>query len=63
MRVLYTAAHGGYSRENVPLGGGGAVCDQLMLEWSRTRPFDVELVTPAILGTRAPSGRDSGRVQ
>lgn len=58
MRVLYTAAHGGFSRENVPLGGGGAVCDHLIEEWSRTRPFDVELVTPAILGKRAPSGSD-----
>lgn len=58
MRVLYTAAHGGFARENVPLGGGGAVCDHLVAEWSRTRPFDLELVTPAILGARAPSGRD-----
>jgi len=58
MRVLYTAAHGGYARENVPLGGGGAVCDHLVEEWSRTRPFELELITPAILGAQAPSGRD-----
>lgn len=57
MRVLYAAAHGGFSRESVPLGGGGAVCDHLLQEWSRTQPFDVELITPAILGARAPSGR------
>jgi glycosyltransferase involved in cell wall biosynthesis len=57
MRVLYTAAHGGYSQENVPLGGGGVVCDHLTEEWARTKPFDFELVTPAILGARAPSGR------
>ena len=57
MRVIYTAAHGGYARENVPLGGGGAVCDHLVAEWNRTRPFEVELVTPTILGGRAPSGQ------
>jgi glycosyltransferase involved in cell wall biosynthesis len=57
MRVLYTAAHGGYSRENVPLGGGGAVCDRLVEEWTRTKPFEFELIAPAILGARAPSGR------
>jgi glycosyltransferase involved in cell wall biosynthesis len=57
MHVLYTAAHGGYSQENVPLGGGGAVCARLTEEWTRTKPFDFELVTPAILGARAPSGR------
>ena len=58
MRVVYTAAHGGFARDNVPLGGGGAVCDHLVDEWSRTKSFELEVVTPAILGAQAPSGRD-----
>lgn len=57
-RVVYTAAHGGYAEERVPLGGGAAVCDALVAEWRRTRPFELELITPAILGERAPAGRD-----
>jgi len=56
--VVYTAAHGGFAGEAVPLGGGAAVCDHLLAEWSRTRPFDVCLVSPSILGPAAPSGRD-----
>lgn len=56
-KLLYTAAHGGFSKEPVPLGGGAAVFDHLMDEWSRTRPFDVHPITPAILRT-APTGRD-----
>ena len=58
MRVLYTAAHGGFSKQAVPLGGGAAICDQLAAEWLRTHPFDVQLLTPSILGAGAPSGRD-----
>src|SRR5438874_1345237 len=58
MKVVYTAAHGGFSREAVPLGGGGAVCDHLVEEWKRTRPFPLQLVTPSILGESAPEGRD-----
>ena len=56
--ILYTAAHGGFSREPVPLGGGAAVCDRLVEEWTRTRPFDFRLITPAILAASAPSGGD-----
>ncbi|HUA86003.1 MAG TPA: glycosyltransferase family 4 protein [Bryobacteraceae bacterium] len=56
--LLYTAAHGGFSGENVPLGGGAAVCDWLAGEWSRTRPFEFHLITPAILGQSAPRGAD-----
>jgi glycosyltransferase involved in cell wall biosynthesis len=40
----------------VPLGGGAAVFEHLVEEWSRTRPFELTAVTPAILGTSAPSG-------
>jgi len=54
--VIYTAAHGGFSREAVPLGGGAAVFEHLVAEWSRTRPFELQTVTPAILGRSAPSG-------
>jgi len=56
VRVLYTAAHGGFSAEVVPLGGGAAVFEHLVDEWSRTRPFELQTITPAILGTSAPSG-------
>jgi len=58
MRVLYTAAHGGFEREGVPLGGGAAVAGMLTAEWSRTRPFDFRLITPAVLGRGAPTGAD-----
>lgn len=57
MRVVYIAAHGGYAHEQVPLGGGGAVCDHLVAEWARTRPFEVELITPPALNANAPSAR------
>jgi glycosyltransferase involved in cell wall biosynthesis len=56
--ILYTAAHGGFSRELVPLGGGAAVCEHLVEEWTRTRPFPFQLITPSILGESAPRGRD-----
>lgn len=57
-KVLYTAAHGGFASQAVPLGGGAAVSDHLVSEWTRTRPFPFELITPAILGAAAPSGAD-----
>ena len=47
------------SAQAVPLGGGAAVCDHLVEEWTRTQPFPLRLITPA--GARsvgAPSGRD-----
>src|SRR5260370_42362209 len=56
--VVYTAAHGGFAGEKVPLGGGAAVCDQLITEWEKTRPFRFRLITPAILAPNAPSARD-----
>ncbi len=55
--ILYTAAHGGFARESVPLGGGAAVFEHLIDEWSRTRPFEFRTITPSILRS-APSGRD-----
>jgi glycosyltransferase involved in cell wall biosynthesis len=42
----------------VPLGGGAAVCDRLVEEWSRTHPFPFRLISPAVLGASAPSGKD-----
>ena len=33
MRVVMTAAHGGYDSERVPLGGGAAVCERLRALW------------------------------
>jgi glycosyltransferase involved in cell wall biosynthesis len=56
--VLYTAAHGGFAGQAVPLGGGAAVFDHLMEEWARTRPFPLRAITPSILGASAPSGQD-----
>ncbi|MBY0504298.1 MAG: glycosyltransferase family 4 protein [Bryobacteraceae bacterium] len=50
MLVLYSAAHGGYAGQPVPLGGGAAIANQLMAEWSRTQPFNVQLLDPSILG-------------
>jgi glycosyltransferase involved in cell wall biosynthesis len=58
MLVLYSAAHGGYAGQAVPLGGGAAIANQLMAEWSRTRPFDLQLVAPSILGESAPTGEE-----
>jgi glycosyltransferase involved in cell wall biosynthesis len=55
--VLYLAAHG-FVDEALPLGGGAAVCAQLLREWSRTQPSEVHLISPAILGAGAPSGPD-----
>jgi glycosyltransferase involved in cell wall biosynthesis len=56
-KLLFTAAHGGFSKDAVPLGGGAAIFDHLMEEWSRTRPFELHAITPAILES-APAGRD-----
>jgi glycosyltransferase involved in cell wall biosynthesis len=58
IQVLYIAAHGGFASQSVPLGGGAAVCDHLVDEWSRTRPFPFRLISPSILGASAPSGGD-----
>ncbi len=57
-RIIYTAAHGGFAAEAVPLGGGAAVFERLVEEWSRTKPFEWKTITPAILGKTAPRGRD-----
>jgi glycosyltransferase involved in cell wall biosynthesis len=38
------------------LGGGAAVFEHLIDEWTRTRPFELRTITPSILGNRAPRG-------
>jgi glycosyltransferase involved in cell wall biosynthesis len=58
MRVVYTAAHAGFARELIPLGGGAAVANQLIAEWSRTKPFELAVIDPSVLGSKAPTGRD-----
>jgi glycosyltransferase involved in cell wall biosynthesis len=57
VKLLYVAAHGGFKRESVPLGGGAAVFEHLIGEWSRTKPFDLQAITPQIL-KNAPTGRN-----
>lgn len=56
--VIYTAAHGGFLKEKVPLGGGAAVYEHLIAEWARTNPFPLKTITPEILGGNAPEGSD-----
>ncbi len=56
--VLYTAAHGGFAGQAVPLGGGAAIANLLGDAWSRSKPFDLRLLGPAILGPAAPSAHD-----
>jgi glycosyltransferase involved in cell wall biosynthesis len=56
-RVLYLAAHGGFSGQSVPLGGGAAVANLLEKEWAHA-PFELQMVTPAILGAGAPTAKE-----
>lgn len=60
MKVLYTAAHGGFAREHAPLGGGAAVCDMLTSEWKKTQPFLMELFTPETVSGHDIIGFDTG---
>jgi glycosyltransferase involved in cell wall biosynthesis len=46
VKVLYTAAHGGFAAEHAPLGGGAAIFEMLSAEWAKTNPFDLEFFTP-----------------
>src|SRR5882672_9571948 len=57
-KVLFTAAHSGFSLNRIPLGGGAAVCEHLTREWARTKPFELEVLGPALLGRRAPHDHD-----
>ncbi len=58
MRVIYSAAHGGFAGQPVPLGGGAAIANQLTAEWSRTQPFELQLLDPSVLGSAAPTGEE-----
>lgn len=46
MKILYTAAHGGFSSEKVPLGGGAAVFELLRAEWLRTPGVELVPILP-----------------
>lgn len=56
--VIYTAAHGGFRTEVAPLGGGATIFERLSAEWKKTRPFELETLTPQILGAKAPAAAD-----
>jgi len=58
MRVLYTAAHGGFANQPVPLGGGATIANWLTAAWYQSQPFPLEIVTPAILGPNAPAAAE-----
>jgi len=60
-KLIYTAAHGGFAGLGVPLGGGATISDWLADEWRNQPRFKLQLVTPAILGSLAPAGRDITR--
>ena len=47
--ILYVAAHGGPARESVPLGGGAAIFDRLVAEWTRTN-VEFRSIVPSIEG-------------
>lgn len=55
---MYLAAHGGFAGKAVPLGGGAAIANQLEEEWARTKPFEMRVVGPGVLGAGAPSAED-----
>lgn len=57
-RVLYLAAHGGFAGQAVPLGGGAAIANLLCRHWNEKAPFELQLVSPSILGGSAPGARD-----
>ena len=46
MKLLMSAAHGGYGSEKVPLGGGAAVFERLAREWSDHPELELHLVGP-----------------
>lgn len=58
MLLLYSAAHGGFGAEDGPLGGGATIANQLVSEWARTKPFEVRLLGPSLLGEGAPTARN-----
>ena len=57
-KLLYTAAHSGFNLSEVPLGGAASICQHLAREWTRTKPFEWEILGPSILGDAAPRQKD-----
>ena len=57
-KVLYTAAHSGFNLGEIPLGGGASICQHLVQEWEKTRPFEWEVLGPSLLGSGAPRHKD-----
>jgi len=57
-RIAYIAAHAGFPLDRVPLGGGASVADHLIQEWSGTHPFDLDVISPDVLGRSAPKEFD-----
>jgi len=64
MKIVMTAAHGGYLSDSVPLGGGAAVCERLCRCWAgevalvgsgSEAPQGIEYHQVASLGKRIPS--------
>ncbi|MCA9796578.1 MAG: hypothetical protein KC910_32440, partial [Candidatus Eremiobacteraeota bacterium] len=53
MRIVMTAAHGGYGSEKVPLGGGAAICERLCRVWAGDPDIDLHLFAP---GPNPPEG-------
>jgi glycosyltransferase involved in cell wall biosynthesis len=45
VKILYTAAHGGFAAERVPLGGGAAVFEMLRRAWPDVAPIVPSAVT------------------
>jgi len=60
VKVLYTAAHGGFAREHAPLGGGAAVFEMLSAEWTNTQPFPLEVFTPQAVNGHDIIGFNTG---
>jgi glycosyltransferase involved in cell wall biosynthesis len=57
-KVLYTAAHSGFNLGEVPLGGAAAICQNLVREWVKGKPFEWEILGPSLLGSEAPQNKD-----
>ena len=49
MKVIYSAAHAGFSSEE-PLGGGQTIAEWLICEWNRHTSFQLEVLSPKSLG-------------
>jgi glycosyltransferase involved in cell wall biosynthesis len=57
-RLLYTAAHSGFNLGQIPLGGGAAICEHLTQEWTRTKPFEFQVLGPELLQSKSPQHKD-----